>query len=237
MGWGTAKLVLGGVTAAASVLLTLHWQRRRRQRALPATAPPGQSRADCPPSSAPCLPVGVRTITVDVGLSVDVAALIDSAPTTLPTEIPRTSRALRCEVWYPCMARRWNQVYLYPVTFGSTLDPRRPLRASSILGRALRNTPPCVPAGDEPRYPLVIFAHGYNGHRLQLLCLAENLASQGYIVLALDHAGYTNADASPVYGATPAFWHAPLDVRAVIAEIQKMDDDEAGSGGRGGPLE
>ena len=50
-------------------------------------------------------------------------------------------------------------------------------------------------------------------------------------MLSCDHAGYTNADVSRTRGATPAFWHGPVDVRALITELERL-----GGGGTGGPL-
>jgi predicted dienelactone hydrolase len=43
-------------------------------------------------------------------------------------------------------------------------------------------------------YPLVIVSHGYPGSRLQMSYLTENLASKGYVVVAIDHLESTRAD-------------------------------------------
>ncbi|WP_229259248.1 alpha/beta hydrolase family protein [Duganella aceris] len=49
-------------------------------------------------------------------------------------------------------------------------------------------------AASAGRYPLVIVSHGYPGSRLQMSYLTENLASKGYIVVAIDHPESTRAD-------------------------------------------
>ena len=41
---------------------------------------------------------------------------------------------------------------------------------------------------DQERYPLLLFSHGWNGFRAQSTFLMEEFASQGYIVVAPDHA-------------------------------------------------
>ncbi|MPQ58577.1 alpha/beta fold hydrolase [Duganella sp. FT27W] len=50
-----------------------------------------------------------------------------------------------------------------------------------------------APARDV-KYPLVIVSHGYPGSRLQMSYLTENLASKGYVVVAIDHPESTRAD-------------------------------------------
>jgi predicted dienelactone hydrolase len=43
-------------------------------------------------------------------------------------------------------------------------------------------------------YPLVSFSHGWGGHRRQSTFLCTHLASHGFVVAAVDHAGNTVAD-------------------------------------------
>lgn len=44
------------------------------------------------------------------------------------------------------------------------------------------------------RFPLVVFSHGFGGHRRQSTFLCTHLASHGYIVAAMDHTGNTVMD-------------------------------------------
>ena len=53
----------------------------------------------------------------------------------------------------------------------------------AVLGKALRDAPPVRGKS----FPLVIVSHGYPGSRIFLCYLTENLASKGYVVVAIDH--------------------------------------------------
>ena len=44
------------------------------------------------------------------------------------------------------------------------------------------------------RYPVIVFSHGYGGHRRQSTFLCTHLASHGYVVAAVDHTGNTVLD-------------------------------------------
>ncbi len=44
------------------------------------------------------------------------------------------------------------------------------------------------------RFPIVIFSHGFGGHRRQSTFLCTHLASHGYVVAAMDHTGNTVMD-------------------------------------------
>jgi predicted dienelactone hydrolase len=44
------------------------------------------------------------------------------------------------------------------------------------------------------RWPLVAFSHGFGGHRRQSTFFCTHLASHGYVVVAVDHAGNTMTD-------------------------------------------
>ena len=44
------------------------------------------------------------------------------------------------------------------------------------------------------RFPVVLFSHGFGGHRRQSTFLCTHLASHGYVVVAMDHTGNTVID-------------------------------------------
>ena len=99
------------------------------------------------------------------------------------------------EVWYPAI-RPGNkpEVTTYQDVLGSGPDnPDRPLIPFEFAGRALRNAKPNFAEG---AYPLIIVSHGYPGSRVLLTYLTENLASKGYVVVAIDHTDSTHADAN-----------------------------------------
>jgi dienelactone hydrolase len=109
-------------------------------------------------------PAGVRT-----------AELVDAA----------RERPLPLEIWHPAAAEHR----------GRDLDPETCDRYELLAGlplvaqQAVRDAAPG--AG---RFPLVVFSHGYGGHRRQSTFLCTHLASHGYVVVAPDHTGNTLRD-------------------------------------------
>lgn len=103
-------------------------------------------------------------------------------------------RKLKVEVWYPATpSEDLKELVVYDEVMGSSNDPKRPIIPFTFLGRAAREAKPLVAEG---KFPLVIVSHGYLGSRLLLTYLTENLASKGYIVVAIDHMESTFRDAA-----------------------------------------
>src|SRR5262245_23650258 len=97
----------------------------------------------------------------------------------------REDRPLPLEVWYPAVdAHRGADLVAgtqdhYEVVPGFPAVPQHAVRDA------------------EPRpgsYPLVMFSHGFGGHRRQSTFLCTHLASHGYVVAASDHTGNTLLD-------------------------------------------
>jgi predicted dienelactone hydrolase len=110
-------------------------------------------------------PAGVRTL-----------SLIDTA---------RGGRTLPAEVWYPAADAHAGRD-LDPATRDSyELIPGFPTFSQD----AVRDATPH--AG---RHPVVLFSHGYGGHRRQSTFLCTHLASHGYVVATVDHTGNTMID-------------------------------------------
>lgn len=147
----------------------------------------GDARPDAPALAArgPAK-VGVRTLVAEHRDQLDVLRVTEQAPN------PRTTRQLTLEVWYPAaLAAGQAEHTVYTDVMGSgPNDPKRPNTPFQFNGRAARDAAPA--AGG--RYPLVIVSHGYPGSRLQMSYLTENLASKGYVVVAIDHPESTRAD-------------------------------------------
>lgn len=105
---------------------------------------------------------------------------------------PLYDRHLKIEVWYPSIiAADKKELETYNATLGLFKDSTRPLIPFTFTGRALRNAAPSISAG---KFPLIIVSHGYVGSRLLLTYLTENLASKGYVVVAIDHTESTYSD-------------------------------------------
>jgi predicted dienelactone hydrolase len=106
---------------------------------------------------------------------------------------PLYDRPLKVEVWYPAtISEGTKEMVTYDEVLGMSNNPKRPLIPFTFTGRAARNAPPQYSDG---AFPLIIVSHGYVGSRLLLTYLTENLASKGYVVVAIDHAESTFKDA------------------------------------------
>ena len=118
-------------------------------------------------------------------------------------------RRLVVEHWYPAVART-----------GQALPYRTLLRDGRtevhLHGAARRGATP-----DDGTFPLVILSHGFPGNRMLISHLAENLASKGYRVAAIDHADSTYGDAAylggQAFGSTLV--NRPLDTAFVAGVL------------------
>lgn len=105
---------------------------------------------------------------------------------------PLYDRPLRAEIWYPAIVpENAKELTTYNDVFGSPVDSTRPVVPFSFAGRALRDA---KPDSKSRPFPLIIVSHGYPGSRVLLSYLCENLASKGYVVVAIDHTESTHAD-------------------------------------------
>ncbi len=94
-------------------------------------------------------------------------------------------RRLTAELWYPAAATH----------AGQDLDPRS--RDTYVLVPGLAPAWQAAVRGATPadgRFPLAVFSHGFGGHRRQSTFLCTHLASHGYVVASVDHAGNTALD-------------------------------------------
>lgn len=182
----------------------------------------GDPRPDAPALTARGpYAVGVRTLNLINRNQLDLARAPKEGP------IPRYDRPLTVEVWYPAPGASGSGQATYTDTLGSGPgDPKRPTTPFTFTGRATRDAPALAastrPAGG---FPLVIMSHGYPGSRVLLAYLAENLASKGYVVAAIDHTDSTHADKA-VFAST--LLNRPLDDNFVLGEMARLG--AAGSG-------
>jgi predicted dienelactone hydrolase len=149
----------------------------------------GDARADAPDLAyRGSYHVGVRTLEVVNPNQIDILNYSEENPD------PRYDRPLTLEVWYPAIRPgKKPEVTTYSDVLGSGPgNPDRPLIPFEFAGRALRNAKP----DSGGSYPLVIVSHGYPGSRVLLTYLTENLASKGYVAVAIDHTDSTHADAT-----------------------------------------
>lgn len=108
---------------------------------------------------------------------------------------PIYDRPLKVEVWYPAqLAEGAKETVIYDEVMGTAHDSLRPLTPITFKGRASRDAAPLT---TDDSFPLLVVAHGYVGSRYLMTYLTENLASKGYVVVAIDHTDSTFRDASP----------------------------------------
>jgi predicted dienelactone hydrolase len=129
-------------------------------------------------------------------------------------------RPLKVEVWYPAVLNEDDQEKeVYDEVMGNHNDPKRPLISFQFKGRAKRGAQ--IKQTENP-YPLLITSHGYTGSRLMFSYLTEQLASQGYIVVSIDHTDSTFRDAGPFIST---LLNRSLDDLFVLDEMDKLNKD------------
>lgn len=94
------------------------------------------------------------------------------------------ARSLPIEVWYPATDAYRGQDVSDACDHYDLLPGFPPVTQDAVRGAAAR----------PGRYPLVLFSHGFGGHRRQSTFLCTHLASHGYVVAAVDHTGNTVVD-------------------------------------------
>lgn len=147
-------------------------------------------------------PVGVQTLSLTHPDQIDVLGIEG-------TDVPRYDRTLVVEVWYPAeQPARERGSYQTLLRDGAT--------EVTLTGRATRDAAPA----NGTRFPMVIFSHGYPGNRYLMSPLAENLASKGFVTVAIDHTDSTYKDQA-AFGST--LLNRPIDQRFVVDAMAALD--------------
>ena len=136
---------------------------------------------------------------------------------------PLYDRNLTVEVWYPAAVEgEAAGLTRYEEVMGTSGNPKRPLIPFTFLGRATREAKALSAEGP---YPLVVVSHGYVGSRYLMTYLTENLASKGYIVVAIDHMESTFRDAA---GFQSTLLNRSKDILFVVNEAAKLGEAQSG---------
>ncbi|MBX3086123.1 MAG: alpha/beta fold hydrolase [Anaerolineae bacterium] len=96
---------------------------------------------------------------------------------TRELRIEDAKRPLDAAIWYPALNPEHKKVeaeYRFLMLAGT--------------GQALRDAPPDPSGGP---YPLIVYSHGLGGAKYQSVFYLEQLASYGFVVIAVDHPGST----------------------------------------------
>ncbi len=156
------------------------------------------------PELAPFGPyaIGARTEIIALPDSIDVLNVNGD-------DVPRYARPLTLEIWYPAaIGTEPGGSYTATVRDGVT--------TATLTGRAARDAEPAV----DEQFPLVLLSHGYPGNRFLMSHLGENLASKGYVVVAMDHTDSTYTDQA-AFGST--LLHRPIDQDRVLDHMAALD--------------
>lgn len=138
---------------------------------------------------------------------------------------PLYDRPLKVEVWYPAVKETSSKpLASYDEVMGTRGDSLRPLVPFTIKGRAVRDATPSKMEGAST-HPLVIVSHGYVGSRYLMTYLTENLASKGYVVVAIDHTDSTFKDANAFQST---LLNRAKDIRFVLNEMARLSHPKNG---------
>lgn len=107
-------------------------------------------------------------------------------------------RSLDVEIWYPATADfvgadldpGRQDVYTAVWTAGDVTEPPQ------VRQPAVRDATPAELPGR-----LILFAHGYAGHRREASYLCTHLASHGYVVVSADHPGSTSWEIDELFAS------------------------------------
>jgi platelet-activating factor acetylhydrolase isoform II len=151
--------------------------------------------------------IGVRTLALEHKNQIDIL-------NSEGGKDPLYNRKLTVEMWYPAdLPVGTEALVTYEEVMGTRGDSLRPLIPFTIKGRAFRNA---KPKRAEGKFPLIIVSHGYVGSRYLMSYLTENLASKGYVVVAIDHTDSTFRDAAPFQST---LLNRAQDVHFVLREM------------------
>ena len=162
-------------------------------------------------------PVGVRTMHWVNNNQPDILKAKDGIS-------PIYNRPITVEIWYPAViAANQKEIGTYTDMLGRLGDSTRPLYPFQFLGRSLRDAKPQT---GRAAFPLVIVSHGYPGSRVLMTYLTENLASKGYIVVAIDHTESTHADQA---GFASTLLNRANDILFVLNEVAALSKQGSGN--------
>lgn len=154
--------------------------------------------------------VGVRTLDFVNPDQIDVRNLTSDPEA-------RYDRPLTVEVWYPAVIPD-GAVELTDYYSHIGRADKNNVEPYMFQGRALRDAEPDTNGAP---YPLVIVSHGFPGSRFMLSYLTENLASKGFVVVAIGHTDSTYPDVDHFFST---LLNRSLDQMFVLNEVAKLSE-------------
>lgn len=125
-------------------------------------------------------------------------------------QLVRADRSLPLVIWYPARTAASDRRATYRASLVS--EPPRPPAHFTVPALAVAGA---KAAGQG--YPIVLLSHGYNNDPVMLSWLGENLATKGYVVVAIRHRDPAITDTAK----TPAtLIRRPLDITYVLRRLR-----------------
>ena len=125
------------------------------------------------------------------------------------TDSARQGRPLPTEIWYPASEEFRGRDLADDTRDHYELVPGFPPGSQTAVRDATARS---------GSFPLVVFSHGFGGHRRQSTFLCAHLASRGYVVAAPDHTGNTIFEMFQLMMAAQ-MGAAPPDPATLLPEI------------------
>ncbi|VAW39537.1 Probable lipoprotein signal peptide [hydrothermal vent metagenome] len=122
--------------------------------------------------------------------------------------INNDKRPLATTIWYPAIVTA----------------PEQPWKVG--IFKAGWNAKDAKLSTQQAKYPLIILSHGTASAAMQLSWLAETLASNGYIVAAVNHHGNTAAENDLLPQGFMLWWERAMDVSVLIDKL--LSDQQFG---------
>lgn len=160
---------------------------------------------------------------------------------------PNNRRELMVQIWYPAAEKSKgdSEPYIRNINeLSKGLEKTLSIPAFAFSHMELVKSHSFIDlqlSDSENHYPILLFSHGFNGFRNQNTFQVEELASQGYIVLSIDHTfdaaatvfpGGRTAYVQPINLTDEGDSHIKLweeDVSFVLNQIEKLNEnDETG---------
>ena len=143
--------------------------------------------------------------------------LVDQSRTDRYADAPDAPRELMVQFWYPAAPTGQEEAALFlpdlplmaPVIARQFGLPPFILNHANLTRLEITASPPAA----NGRFPLLLFAHGLTGLRIQNSSMMRELASHGYVVAALDH---TYANAIAIFPDGRAILYDPCRLFSVL---------------------
>lgn len=135
---------------------------------------------------------------------------LDATASVAAGQVVRGTRTLPLRIWYPARGAAGAHTVTYSASL--TAEPPQPPVHFTIAGRAVADAPA---AGQG--FPLVLLSHGFDNDPVMLRWLGENLASKGYVVVAIAHHDGPITDPR---GAVPMMLRRPLDIVLTLQRLR-----------------